>query len=50
MTYIEHDRQNHQPGVEAHQGSIFHQAILLDQPLLHDLQEIPIQAGVNEAD
>lgn len=48
-TCIEHDRNDHQPGIKVYQRSVFHQAILLEQTLLDDTEEVPVQASVDEA-
>lgn len=47
---VEHDRDNHQSGVEVHQRRILHEAILLHQTLLYDPEEVPVQTGVHKTD
>lgn len=46
-THIEEDRDEHQSGIERDQRSIFHQAILIEQALLDNSQEIVVEAGIN---
>lgn len=47
-THIEKDRNEHQPGVECDQRSIFHETILIKQTLLHDPQEVIVETGVDK--
>jgi hypothetical protein len=49
-TYIHCNRKDHELGIEANEGSIFGQAILLHKPLLDGAQEVIVQSSVDNQD
>lgn len=50
MTYVHEDGDNHELGVEADEGLILLQVVLLDESLLDGSEEIPVQSGVDDED
>lgn len=49
-THIQHNGDDHQPGIERNQRSIFHQTILIKQTLLNNSQEVIVETGIDETD
>jgi hypothetical protein len=47
LTYIHENRDNHELGVKGHERLILLQAVLLDKALLDDMEEVPVEPGIN---
>ena len=48
MTNVHGDGNGHEPEVEAHEGGVFLQAVVFDQASSDRVEEVPVQAGVDD--
>jgi hypothetical protein len=49
-TYIHSDRENHELGIEADEGTVLGETMLLHKPDLDRPQEIPVQSRIDYED
>lgn len=49
-TYIHKNRERHESGIIPDQRSVLIEAMVLDETLANDMQEVPVEEGVHNAD
>lgn len=49
-TYVHHNGDDHELGVELDQGGVFLEAMVLDEALTDGPQEVPVEEGIHNAD
>lgn len=49
-TYVHHDGDGHESGVELDQGGVFLEAMVLDEAHTDGPQEVPVEEGIHNAD